>query len=272
MQQAQRFRTLDEETQQIILSLIDLKGSIAQTMKTQTFKAQTMAVAQVLNRQKIVIKAHTEMAARVVVNASDDVPIAGDIDGIDLDVVEERRAAETELRRAIAVDILESLSFQTITERFDEVKEAHHKTFAWIFDHPEENSSHKNWDDFVTWLEEGNGVYWMNGKAGSGKSTLLKYVYNHPKTMEHLAVWRGDNDLHIANFFFWNSGTPLQKSQEGSLRSLLCDILWKVPKLIPILFPDQWARLYMLKLNLPIGSPVRIPVYPINKDVLRLHH
>lgn len=38
------------------------------------------------------------------------------------------------------------------------------------------------WNDFVAWLEEGDGLYWIAGKAGSGKSTLMKYIASHPST------------------------------------------------------------------------------------------
>ncbi|KAH8886346.1 hypothetical protein GQ53DRAFT_750618 [Thozetella sp. PMI_491] len=48
----------------------------------------------------------------------------------------------------------------------------------------------------------------------------------------NLRAWSKDRELVVASFFFWNSGTKLQKSQEGLLRSLLFEILRLCPKLI----------------------------------------
>jgi len=163
---------------------------------------------------------------------------------------------EAKIRRSIAATILESLRFSMIKQRMEEVLEAHHETFQWIFQHPSEDPEGRDWDDFVQWLETGEGLYWINGKAGSGKSTLLKMVCHHPRTASHLAVWKGDLDLYMAHFFFWSSGTNLQKSQLGLLRSLLYDILLKVPQLIPVLFPAQWGELYLQGLEQPVTDQV----------------
>lgn len=69
--------------------------------------------------------------------------------------------------------ILESLRFQTMDDRSEEIELAHQKTFGWVFAAPEQG---KPWADFPEWLSLGTGIYWINGKAASGKSTLMKYV------------------------------------------------------------------------------------------------
>lgn len=89
----------------------------------------------------------------------------------------------------------------------------------------------------------------MNGKPGSRKSTLMKHIYDNPKTRQFLADWSrcgpgAPMPCCIATFFFWNSGTNMQKSIQGLLRSLQFQILAKYPDLIPLAFPNGWAMLY----------------------------
>ncbi|OCL09227.1 hypothetical protein AOQ84DRAFT_291652, partial [Glonium stellatum] len=93
------------------------------------------------------------------------------------------------------------------------------------------------WDSLSEWLSYGDGCYWVNGKAGSGKPTLMKYLREGRRTTGALLRWAGTKRLVIETFFFWDAGTPLQKSKTGLLRSLLFDILRRRQKLIPVLFP-----------------------------------
>lgn len=53
--------------------------------------------------------------------------------------------------------------------------------------------------------------------------------------------WTRGGDLLIANYFFWNSGTDLQKNQIGLLRSILHDALDRFPNLVPVVLSAQWA-------------------------------
>ena len=68
----------------------------------------------------------------------------------------------------------------------------------------------------------------------------MKFVDGHPSTRCALREWSGDLPLITASFYFWNSGTELQKSQEGLLRSLLYEILSKAPDLIPVVCDSRW--------------------------------
>lgn len=68
----------------------------------------------------------------------------------------------------------------------------------------------------------------------------MKYAVENEHTTEALKGWAGSRRLITASFFFWNSGTPLQKSQEGLLRSILFQILRSNLDLIPIACPDQY--------------------------------
>jgi hypothetical protein len=50
----------------------------------------------------------------------------------------------------------------------------------------------------------------------------------------------GERQLIFAHFFFWRSGTKLQKSLDGLFRSLVYNILEACPDLIPTVLPRQW--------------------------------
>ncbi|ORY14705.1 hypothetical protein BCR34DRAFT_225132 [Clohesyomyces aquaticus] len=145
----------------------------------------------------------------------------------------------TELRAqasAIAKEqqLLGSLPFKAMTTRQSKIPEAHACTFDWIFD-PECEVG------FAEWLRHGDGIYWISGKPGSGKSTLTKHLYRHSQTKEALGIWADGQHLVTASFFFWSIGTPMQKSQEGLLRSLLFEILRQCPNLIPLACPTRWT-------------------------------
>jgi hypothetical protein len=132
-------------------------------------------------------------------------------------------------------DILDWLYFRQITDRVDNLSDAHRQTFTWIF---QKGPHHKPWSDFPRWLREGSGCYWLNGKAGSGKSILMKYIWQEERTWVHLRDWFGVSRPLRASFYFWNLGSNLQKTQNGLLRSLLYDILKKYADLIPMVMPE----------------------------------
>lgn len=140
--------------------------------------------------------------------------------------------------REIELALLRQLQFYEITDRHDMVVEAHKAAFQWIFNATERSNS--SWADFPDWLENGNGLYWITGKAGSGKSTLIKYLYKDTSTRKLLTSWARDLPLITAEFYFWNSGTNEQKSQEGLLRTLLYQVLWSRPEIIPQILPKRW--------------------------------
>jgi hypothetical protein len=132
------------------------------------------------------------------------------------------------------LNILQSLHFSQLQERHSEIRTAHKETFEWIFN---EASS----VNLASWLKSDDDIYWIEGKPGSGKSTLMKFLLRDPRTQLILKRWAGDDSLIIANHFFWNAGSSLQKSQTGLLRTLLFQILATCPGLIPKVCPDEWA-------------------------------
>ncbi|KAI3327824.1 hypothetical protein HD806DRAFT_335790 [Xylariaceae sp. AK1471] len=133
--------------------------------------------------------------------------------------------------------ILQGLYFSQLKDREFAIAEAHRNTLEWIF----QRSSSTN---YVKWLQEDNGIYWVAGKAGSGKSTLMKFLTDHPFTIHHLREWAGQKPLVIAKHYFWSPGASIQKSQEGLFRSLLLQILNERTDLIPTVCVSRWNAPY----------------------------
>jgi hypothetical protein len=154
----------------------------------------------------------------------------------------------------ISQRLLDSLKFDEMDGRFQKVALAHEKTFGWIFnshDGNDENSILDGEDPYRTtarkcfrsWLTDGRGIFHISGKLGSGKSTLMKFLYTDPRTQEMLRKWAGSGTLVVASFFFWKPGSQLQNSTTGLFRSLLYQVLSKVPSLIPEIVPEQWKEI-----------------------------
>jgi cytidylate kinase len=108
----------------------------------------------------------------------------------------------TSSEQSISRQILDSLLFEEIEWREEQIHESYGASFNWIF----EDSS----TPFKQWLDTGNEAFWICGKAGSGKSTLMKFLANHPVTDGNLRQWAGTHKLITIKHFFWNSGTKMQ--------------------------------------------------------------
>lgn len=153
--------------------------------------------------------------------------------------------------------ILELMWFRTMDERKELILPPENGTYKWILEPP---SPGDNWDDLSQWLRQGQGSYWISGKAGSGKSTLMKAVYLHRRTHDLLQEWAGHLTLHAPNFFFWHLGTDEQKSQYGLCRALLYQILQVNRPLIQKILPDMWRLMYGSEAKTsPIPSPIEMP-------------
>ena len=150
---------------------------------------------------------------------------------------------KNKVKRDVMVNefVLASLRFPTIRHREEAICEAQQRTFSWIFGSCQPVTANaRPWSNFLDWLSEDGGIYWINGKAGSGKSTLMKYVWNHPNTIIHLQSWANGTELEVARFFFFNGGNQDQRSHTGFLRSLLHGILSQRTDLIRQVFPEEW--------------------------------
>jgi hypothetical protein len=150
------------------------------------------------------------------------------------------------IHREVDSALLRALRFSSMTHRAMEIAESHRKTFLWLLHQCTsqtcEHLSHgaRPWSNFIQWLRDDSGIYWINGKAGSGKSTLMRFISEQTEVQSHLNHWRGQGDIHVSHFYFWNSGSELQRSQPGLLRSLLFHALQERPELTRFVFPEEW--------------------------------
>lgn len=135
--------------------------------------------------------------------------------------------------------ILSSLDYDERPLRHSIIPEAHRKTFAWSLKEPTEST--KGRGSLLRWLLGRAGLFWVSGKPGSGKSTFMKFIADNPITNQSLSEWASPRKLVVASHYFSIYGTPIQRSLEGLLRSLLFDILQQSPELIPKHFPRRWG-------------------------------
>lgn len=150
----------------------------------------------------------------------------------DIKTFRDRMASLTKSENTLLADtIVSSLNYNTRPARFDSIPQAHKDTFQWAF-----NSR------LSDWLLSGSGTFWVSGKPGSGKSTFMKFISKHPQITKLLASWAGSADtVAVAAHFFWIAGTPIQKSWQGLLQSLLFDLLCRHPQVVSLATPSRWA-------------------------------
>ncbi|KAF2005271.1 hypothetical protein P154DRAFT_377624, partial [Amniculicola lignicola CBS 123094] len=134
-------------------------------------------------------------------------------------------------------DILVMLKFVAIDDRHGAIADAHRRTFEWVWS--DQSPTGQPWSSFWRWLTVEQGIFWISGKAGSGKSTLMKYVYHDERTEQGLGYWANQTKVVKAGFFFWNSGSAMQKSLMGLLQSILYEILQQRPDLKDTVFPER---------------------------------
>lgn len=176
---------------------------------------------------------------------------------------EKQRSTENRIsEERFAEKLLALLAFEGMEDRYGRIVEAYEKTFQWIFQdadsEPLEESRENHWGgpldesmeearwiSFTHWLNSNSSLYWITGKAGSGKSTLIKYVAQDLRTLEYLKRWVSGGTLVTASYFFWNSGTSMQMSQQGLLQSLLHQILSSYPAITSSLLPARWEAHYL---------------------------
>ena len=128
-------------------------------------------------------------------------------------------------RHLVERDILFSLKFPQIHDRFDRIARAHKNTFTWVFRDPQ--AYHKPWDNSLQWTFYDSSIYWVQSRAASGKSTLMRYIWNRGLTTLALRTWSSGSQLTVSSFFFENGGISEQRTQIGLLRSLLYHVAIK---------------------------------------------
>lgn len=138
--------------------------------------------------------------------------------------------------------ILGSLGFESRPIRYSSIPEAHHQTLRWVFKEPCDQHEESSTGNLLGWLQKGDGFFWVSGKPGSGKSTLMKFVTDHPQTLQALSIWSYPRPAVVARHFFWSAGTPMQKSWQGLLQTLLYEIFRQLPDLIEPTCTERWPK------------------------------
>lgn len=93
---------------------------------------------------------------------------------------------------------------------------AYGDTCEWIL----EREQYLRWRDPAL-RDKHHGFFWIKGKPGVGKSTLMKFLFERFK--------QDMPDHTLVSFFFHQRGVHLQKSVEGMYRSMLFQLLDKIP-------------------------------------------
>jgi hypothetical protein len=259
------FDTLDTQTQQILQVLVESKEDLPREI--------IKSIAKMLCRLEAVNQSEHHKTRLLIAfqnSAFGHTPSVGDITA-QIEMLDVEDKEEQCFRRSVQKTILESLRYPNMTDRYEDLVEAHPQTFDWVFREPNQDEE-RPWSSFGQWLREGKGIYWINGKAGSGKSTLMKHIYDDKFTKQFLQDWScdplaGPTPCCVATFFFWNSGTDMQKSIQGLLRSLLFQVLGRCPDLIPVVFPTRWASLYATAGS----SDLRQEIEPDSFSLRQLH-
>ncbi|QMW26206.1 hypothetical protein G4B84_001451 [Aspergillus flavus NRRL3357] len=117
-------------------------------------------------------------------------------------------------------ELLNSLHFHQFDARHLTIKKAHAKTCRWLL----RQAEYRDWLDRSKVIEH-NGFLWIKGKPGAGKSTLMKFALDNARR-----VLKGKNNIIIA-FFFNARGDKLERSTLGMYRSLLLQLLQRLPEL-----------------------------------------
>lgn len=139
--------------------------------------------------------------------------------------------------------ILKSLSFDSQPVRHSSIPDAYSRTFEWAFgDHSSDSEDDSTVGGLHRWLIGGEGSFWVSGKPGSGKSTFMKFIADHPKTLAALTRWASPKRPVLASHYFWSAGTPMQKSNQGLLQTLLYDIFRQLPDLMERVCIERWSK------------------------------
>ncbi|KAB2100486.1 hypothetical protein AG0111_0g11281 [Alternaria gaisen] len=114
--------------------------------------------------------------------------------------------------------LMDSLRFDQIDARYATIKNAHAKTCKWLL----RKSEHTEWLDPMR-LSNHHGFLWIKGKPGTGKSTLMKFAFGQASKSRKSNI--------VIAFFFNARGETLEKTIIGMYRSLLLQLLEKIPTL-----------------------------------------
>lgn len=142
--------------------------------------------------------------------------------------------------------MLRAFQYDTLYDRENNVKDAHRKTFQWVFSG--RGKKQHTYDNLQDWLQSSERVYWITGKPGSGKTTLMKFITS---TLQNEITSASASFTEqccsrpyiMASFYFWALGPEIQASKEGLYRTLIYQLLSQRPDTIPQVCPDRWEAL-----------------------------
>ena len=83
----------------------------------------------------------------------------------------------------------------------------------------------------MDWLSSSEGLFWIYGKPGSGKSTLMDYLAHNSRVVSNLQNYSPVNWKVLRFFFDFRKGKGVTNSFEGLLRSLLYQLIKKMPQI-----------------------------------------
>jgi hypothetical protein len=69
----------------------------------------------------------------------------------------------------------------------------------------------------------------------------MKFITTQINTQKALESWSYPKSAITASHFFWNAGTPMQRSRQGLLQTLLHEIFCKLPDLIESACTRRWS-------------------------------
>lgn len=230
--------------------------------RVKTMESNIEAIQSALNAGTARLKQPTPSRGPVHSSSSDSESLCREISNLSLDdmdrllVMKQVLSDRSELQKLISLSdiyttgaadaILQTIDFEERTARHESIPYAYTTTFQWVFDKKGQQGPH-----LLEWLEEGGKVFWITGKPGAGKSTFIKFVADSPGTKTALRKWAGQSRPIIGCHYFWSSGSSIQKSRNGLLRSLLHDIFSKAPELIQQTCPRRWKK--ALSMNSAVG-------------------
>lgn len=119
--------------------------------------------------------------------------------------------------------MIETLDFEEIEDRLQNIKQNYSKTCAWLLQDPA----------YLAWLSAKQyfqhfGFLWIKGKPGSGKSILTKYAFSQLSMSDQSSKSSLDRPL-LLSFFFNARGSELERTTAGLYRALIIKIIRACP-------------------------------------------
>jgi len=119
--------------------------------------------------------------------------------------------------------VFKLLHFDEIDERLHAVASPAEGSMLWLFN-DERMQDEGGFLDFLS-NTRGEHLFWLTGRPGSGKSVLMKHIFRNAQVFEYLEAWSGSAPGITAAYMYWNSGSKMQKSAVGLLRTILYESL-----------------------------------------------